>query len=73
MLERRSGFQVSIKTLVVEYTMMEPRLFWDVDWLLVFIKALILNAFCMHCLNHRQVLAETDLVCGWEQIVCFIF
>jgi hypothetical protein len=39
MLERRSGFQVSIETAVVEYTMMEPRLFWDVDWLFGFYKS----------------------------------
>jgi hypothetical protein len=39
MLERRSGFQVSIKTVVVEYTMMEPHLFWDVDLLFGFYKS----------------------------------
>jgi hypothetical protein len=39
MLERRSGFQVWIKTVVVEYTMMEPNLFWYVDWLFGFYKS----------------------------------
>lgn len=33
MPERISGFKVWIKTVVVEYTMMEPQLFWGVDWL----------------------------------------
>jgi len=38
MLECRSGFQVWIKTVVVEYTVMEPHLFWDVDWVFGFYK-----------------------------------
>jgi hypothetical protein len=72
MLERRSWFQVSVKTVGVEFTMTESHLFWDIGRVSGFDKTRAPNAFWRHCLNQRQVLAEGALASGWKQVLCFV-